>query len=93
LLDRRAASAIFSTQTKKELAMALQISVSPDGEGWAVRSDLLHDEMTFDKGARAEAAARVLADNWARSGRPAEVRIFLRDGSEAGTLEFPAAEN
>ncbi len=73
--------------------MALQISVAPEGEGWAVRSDLLQDDMTFDQGGRAEAAARVLADNWARSGRPAEVRIFLRDGSEAGTLEFPASED
>ena len=70
--------------------MALQISVAPAGEGWTVHSDVLHDDLTFDQGARAEQAARTLADSWARSGRPAEVRIFLRDGALAGKLIYPA---
>jgi hypothetical protein len=70
--------------------MALQISVAPAGDRWTVHSDVLQDDMTFEQGARAEAAARTLADDWARSGRPAEVRIFLRDGALAGRLVYPA---
>lgn len=71
--------------------MALQISVAPLGDNWTVQSEVLKTEMTFEQGARAEAAARTLADDWARSGRPAEVRIFLRDGALAGKLVYPAA--
>lgn len=64
--------------------MALQISVAPAGEGWAVSSDAFDNALTFAKGGRAEAAARALADRYALAGRPAEVRIFLRDGALAG---------
>lgn len=70
--------------------MALQISVAPLGEGWAVRSDALADQLVFRQGARAEAAARTLAARAAQHGRPAEVAIFLRDGALAGRLAFPA---
>ena len=70
--------------------MALQISVAPSAQGWTVQSDVLASDMTFDHGAGAEAAARTLADDWARTGRPAEVRIFLRDGALAGKLVYPA---
>lgn len=72
--------------------MALIISVAPSGEGWAVRSDLLGEEMTFEQGGRAEAAARALADRYAQSGRSAEVRIFLRDQTLAGRFAHPAAD-
>ncbi len=72
--------------------MALQISVAPAGQGWSVNADDLDDELTFDQGARAEAVARTLADRSARAGRPAEVRIFLRDGALAGKLVYPVAE-
>ena len=72
--------------------MALIISVAPAGEGWAVRSDLLDNELTFEQGGRAEAAARALADRYAQSGRSAEVRIFLRDRTLAGRFAHPAAE-
>ena len=71
--------------------MALIISVAPAGEGWAVRSDILGEDMTFAQGGRAEAAARALADRYAQSGRNAEVRIFLRDRTLAGRFAHPAA--
>ena len=42
--------------------MALQILVSPAGDGWAVRSEAFDNELLFEAGGRAEAAARALAD-------------------------------
>ncbi len=70
--------------------MALLISVSPAEQGWSVRSEALEAELTFERGARAEAAARDLANRLAASGRAAEVRVFLRDGAEAGRFLHPA---
>jgi len=70
--------------------MALVISVAPAGEGWAVSSEALENDLTFDRGARAEAAARALAERYASAGRPAEVEIFLRDGVLAGRFMHPA---
>jgi hypothetical protein len=70
--------------------MALQISVAPLGDGWAVRSNVLTDQLVFRHGARAEAAARDLAARAADHGRPAEVAIFLRDGALAGRFAYPA---
>jgi hypothetical protein len=64
--------------------MALKISVVPVGNGWAVRSSGFENEMLFNAGAKAEAAARALAHRVAESGRAAEVTIFLRDGALAG---------
>jgi hypothetical protein len=69
--------------------MALLISVLPAGDGWAVQSRALEDDLTFEAGARAEAAARALADEYAASGGQAEVRIFLRDGALAGRFVHP----
>ena len=37
--------------------MALQILVAPAGEGWAVRSEAFDNELIFEAGGRAEAAA------------------------------------
>ncbi len=71
--------------------MALIISVAPAGDGWAVSSDVLGEDMTFAQGGRAETAARALADRYAQSGRTAEVRIFLRDRALAGRFVHPAA--
>ena len=71
--------------------MALQISVAPAGDAWAVRSPALDLELTFDRGGHAESAARELADRYANAGRPAEVRVFLRDGSLAGAFTYEAA--
>jgi hypothetical protein len=56
----------------------------PAGDGWAVRSNALDNDLTFEAGAHAEAAARALADDYAEAGRHAEVRIFLRGGALAG---------
>jgi hypothetical protein len=70
--------------------MALLIDVTPAGDGWAVHSDLLDEDLTFDRGGRAEAAARELAGRVARAGRAAEVRVFLKDGALAGRILHPA---
>jgi hypothetical protein len=66
------------------------IAVQPFGDGWSVRSDVFDSEMMFLSGAKAEAAARRLADKLARSGQSAEIRIFLRDGQLAGSFVRPA---
>ena len=60
------------------------ISVQPFGDGWSVRSDAFDSEMMFLSGAKAEAAARRLAEKLTRRGESAEIRIFLRDGQLAG---------
>ena len=73
--------------------MALVISVAPAGEGWAVRSEVLEGDLTFDHGARAEAAARALADRYAEAGGHAEVEIYLRDGALAGRFDHPPRDN
>lgn len=70
--------------------MALLIDVTPAGNGWAVHSDILDEDLTFDRGGRAEAAARDLAGRAARAGRSAEVRVFLKDGALAGRFLHPA---
>jgi hypothetical protein len=71
--------------------MALTISVVPIGDGWAVRSDGFDNEMLFQAGGRAEAAARDLARRSAAQGVRAMVAIFLRDGALAGRFDYPAA--
>jgi hypothetical protein len=72
--------------------MALVISVAPAGEGWAVSSEALEADLTFERGAWAEAAARALADRYAKAGREAEVEIFLRDGALAGRFVHPVRD-
>ena len=69
--------------------MALTIVVAPAGDGWAVRSPFAEDEMVFPGGAKAEAAAHVLAERFAREGATAEVQVFLRDGALAGSFTHP----
>jgi hypothetical protein len=71
--------------------MALKISVVPVGNGWAVRSDGFENDMLFNAGAKAEAAARALARRCALSGESAEVAIYLRDGALAGRFLVPGA--
>ncbi|HEY4029528.1 MAG TPA: hypothetical protein VGM25_04240 [Caulobacteraceae bacterium] len=65
------------------------ISVQPFGDGWSVRSDGFDSEMMFLSGAKAEAAARRLADKLVKSGVSAEIHIFLRDGQLAGRVVKP----
>ena len=60
------------------------ISVEPFGDGWAVRSDQLDNDMVFQRGAAAEAAAKILGDSLVRLGQPAKIVIRLRDGTVAG---------
>lgn len=72
--------------------MALKIDVAPAGDGWIVRSEAFDNELVFEAGGRAEAAARALADRYARAGAMAEVSIFLRNGDLAGRfVHAPAA--
>jgi hypothetical protein len=65
------------------------IRVLPAGDGWSVQSDAFDSEMMFLSGAKAEAAARRLAQILARHGEAAEVRIYLRDGRLAGRFVSP----
>ena len=62
------------------------ISVLPLGDGWSLQSDAFDSEMMFLSGAKAEAAARRLADTLAKNGESSEIRIFSRDGRLAGTV-------
>ena len=71
--------------------MALKIFVVPVGDGWSVRSPSFENDMLFNAGAKAEAAARELARRYAERGQSAEVAIFLRDGALAGRFLHPAA--
>lgn len=64
--------------------MVHTVSVIPVSGGWAVSAREIAAPMVFFSGAKAEAAARRLAETIARRGETAEVRIFLRDGSMAG---------
>lgn len=70
--------------------MALLISVTPAGEGWAVHADVLDQPLAFARGGRAEQAARAMAGQYAQAGHNAEVRIFLKDGALAGRILHPA---
>jgi hypothetical protein len=90
LLDRDApvaTSKIFDG----ELSMALQISVSPVGDGWAVRSEAFDNAIIYPSGGKAEASARSLAQRYAQAGQEAEVRVYLRDGALAGRFLHHAA--
>lgn len=60
------------------------ISVSPAQGGWTVSSSAFANPMAFLSGAKAEAAARSLAEKITRRGELAEIRVFLRDGTLAG---------
>jgi hypothetical protein len=66
------------------------ISVAPAGDGWAIQSDDLAENLIFQTGGRAERAARALARHKAEKGRDAEIRIYLRDGALAGVVAFPS---
>ena len=60
------------------------INVTPAQGGWTVNAEPFANEMAFLSGAKAEAAARALAEKIARRGEMAEIHVFLRDGSLAG---------
>ena len=67
------------------------ISVEPFGDGWTVRSDQLDQDMVFQSGAAAEAAAKILGDKLAKVGLPAKIVVRLRDGTLAGQFACPPA--
>ena len=70
--------------------MALSICVAPLGDEWLVRASGLADDSVYAGGGKAEAAARDLASRVAGEGRSAELKIYLRDGSLAGTFHYPS---
>jgi hypothetical protein len=88
--DRTDRSRLHNQANTRELIMALLISVAPAGEGWTIHSDDFAEDLFFQSGGRAEAAARALADRNAEQGRAAEVQIFLRDGALAGVVSYPS---
>jgi hypothetical protein len=67
------------------------ITVKPTPGGWRVECEHMGHRQSFQSGATAEAAARQLGQAIARGGQPAEIRIFLRDGSLAGRFACAAA--
>ena len=70
--------------------MSHLVTVSPVNDLWVVRSPGLPQEMPFRSGGQAESAARRLAAAAAQAGVPAALEIYLRDGSLAGRVEYPA---
>ncbi|MDB5442164.1 MAG: hypothetical protein JWP86_1876 [Phenylobacterium sp.] len=68
------------------------ISVSPTAFGWSLRIDAQESVLVFATGALAEHAARDLARRLADAGQSAEILIYLRDGSMAGTLRSTPSE-
>lgn len=68
------------------------IRVEPFEHGWALRQETVENPQIFASGARAEDAARQLGARLARAGKPAEVRVYLRDGSLAGRFVCMADE-
>ncbi|HEY2660274.1 MAG TPA: DUF2188 domain-containing protein [Caulobacteraceae bacterium] len=72
--------------------MVQVITVAPVQGGWAVEHDIAGNAMVFRSGAKAEAAARELGGTLAREGEPAEIHIYLRDGSLGGRFVCPPVE-
>lgn len=67
------------------------ISVLPAEGGWRVLAgEVAANEMMFLSGAKAESAARRLAEKFASGGEASEIHIRLRDGSLAARLVCPA---
>jgi len=70
--------------------MAYAITVAPADLGWVVRADTLAGDLQFLSGAKAEVAARNLAQRMSEGGLAAEIRIFLRDGTLAQRVRYGA---
>jgi hypothetical protein len=64
--------------------VAYVIVVAPAESGWRVHSQLLSIDQHFRSGAKAEVAARAIAEGLADQGISTEIHIFLRDGARAG---------
>ena len=62
-----------------------EINVRPvDNGGWLVELAGVQDPQHFSSGARAESAAKRLAETLADAGRLSEIFIYLRDGTLGG---------
>jgi len=61
----------------------LCVKVAPVLEGWAVTCDAVENQMLFRSGAKAEDAARRLAQAMAEAGEFVEIEVRLRDGDRA----------
>ncbi|HWE99596.1 MAG TPA: hypothetical protein VG248_07345 [Caulobacteraceae bacterium] len=66
------------------------IVIEPMAEGWVLRQDIVDNPQVFASGAKAEAAARRLAESLAKVGQVSEIQVFLRDGVLAGRFAWPA---
>ncbi|MFN3513666.1 MAG: DUF6894 family protein [Phenylobacterium sp.] len=66
--------------------MKHEVLVAPSDQGWTVCSEDAGVRLEFPNGALAEAEARRIARELAAGGRPAEVRVHLRDGGLAGRI-------
>lgn len=60
------------------------ISVTPAEAGWAVRSDAIVGPLLFLSGAKAEAAAKRLAQALAAAGDAVRIDVSLRSGRLGG---------
>lgn len=60
------------------------ISVTPADTGWAVRSEMIVSPLLFRSGAKAEAAAKRLAQAIANGGDAVAIDINLRNGKTGG---------
>ena len=69
----------------------LQIVVRPTTGGWRVETGEAVPALETASGAQAEAEARRIAQMTAADGRPAEVRIYIRGGAQAGVARYGAA--
>ena len=73
--------------------MVEEIQVTPAEGGWTVSHGGALEPLVFRSGARAEDAARRLAEAMAEVGQAAEIKIILRDGSLAGHfISTPGAQ-
>ncbi|HWW27116.1 MAG TPA: hypothetical protein VNZ85_14610 [Caulobacter sp.] len=70
--------------------MPTVIAVAPAGDAWAVGCPEFENPMIFKSGARAEAAARWLAQRFNRAGRTCLLELRLRNGDLAGRFLCPA---
>lgn len=58
----------------------LYVRVAPAADGWEVSCDAIDNSMMFRSGAKAEDAARRLAQALADAGEFVEIDVVLRDG-------------
>jgi hypothetical protein len=72
--------------------MSHVISVRPEGVAWVVEGAPTQDKLKFPSGGAAEVAAKAIAERLTQQGRPAEIRIHLRDGRLGAKFYCPTRE-